>query len=227
MKTVTFCLSAFVNAIPAFIMISGGYAQEKIFISSPVYNVDISLNSTGTCSPWGDGASFIQYSAISQFNSIRFVASQPKEYPCWIEDYEKKSSFVFINGEGRIVSFKICPDFDPDEYPARVTRGPLPFQPVLEVLDEEKLLEYYELTGRELEVPPIVPSVWFMYNDNFGYQNTALEWETDIGHYPIESRSFIFHVPLESLGKGKSIHITVSYEDQGEIGTWDISFETK
>ena len=213
--------------IPCLI-ISNAFAQKKEFISSPVYHVDISLNYTGKCSQWGDGASFIQYSAISQFNSIRFVPSLSEQHPCWIGDETGTMSNIQVSGEGRIVSIKICPDYDGEERPARITRGPLPFQPTLQVITVDEGLEYYfELTGNEPEVLPIVPSVWFKYSDSFRLTNAELEWQTDIGGYPIGSHIFVFHVPLESLGKGERIHTTVPYKTRGETGTWDITFDTK
>lgn len=200
-----------------------GYSQNQTFISSPVYHVDIGLNYTGKCDPFENGATFSQYSAIGTFNSLRFVGSLSTDYPCWIQPKDKVA-FIMTNGEGRIVTYQICPDFDPEPRPARVTYGPVPFRPCLTVLSKEELTEYLEESGVVPELPPLAPVVWFRYSDCFSIANPELRWETEIGGGVAESRYAYFYVTLIGLGKGERIHLTVPYQNGFETGTWDITF---
>lgn len=195
-------------------------AQNSVFISSPNYHVDISLNFTGQCDPY-EGAVFSQYSAISQFNSVKFVASQTKEHPCWILQ-GGGVPFINIEGEGRFVSFRICPHYDPEPQPARITYGPSFFNPTLKVLSKEELIDYIE--SENPEVMPLATSVWFKYSDSFSIAQPELEWNTNIGSGCAETRQVVFHVPLEALGKGEIIETTVPYNYIGESGTWNILF---
>jgi hypothetical protein len=203
-----------------------GYAQNSKFISSPVYHVDIGLNYTGQCSPYEDGATFSQYSAIGTFNSLRFVGSLSTEYPCWIQPKDNVA-FIMTNGEGNIVTYQICPDFDPEPRKARVTYGPVPFKPCLAVLSKEELEGYLEESDFVPENPPLAPVVWFRYSDCFSIANPELRWETEIGGGVAESRMVFFYVTLINLGKGEPIHLTVPYHNGLEVGTWDITFTTE
>jgi hypothetical protein len=194
-------------------------AQRTQFLSSPYYHIDIGLNFTGTCSP-EEGAAFSQYGAISSFNQMRFVATPSASYPCWLEK-KGKTPFINLNGDGSIVSFQICPDYDPDPRTATIKHGPVPFLPLLTVMDKAEVEEYL-LSQNEIPVIPLVPSVYLRYSDNFSVSNPELQWETEVGKGVVESRYVVFSISLAEIGKGKDILLQIPYKDGKEAGTWDI-----
>lgn len=195
------------------------WGQKKVFISSPYYNIDIGLNFTGQCGPEND-AVFSQYGSVSSFNNMRFVGPQTRVHPCWMECKGQLSDFS-ITGEGSLVSFQICPDYDPEPRSATVKSGPSAFRPILQVMDKAAVEEYL-VSSEEIAIVPLANSVFFRYTDNFSVANPELQWETEIGKGVIESRSVIFHVPLDQLGKGKPVTLQVKYNNGNETGMWDI-----
>jgi|WetSurMetagenome_2_1015567.scaffolds.fasta_scaffold130061_2 hypothetical protein len=218
-----FCLARLTMVLAAAFLYPGkGYCQHTKFISSPEYHLDIGLNFTGQCSPYEGGATFSQYSAISSFNSIRFVGSQSDDYPCWIQEKGVPALFR-VNGDGNIVTFQICPDFDPEPQEARVTFGPERFKPCLTVMDNHEVDEYLR-EGDSIPINPIAPSVWFSYSDCFRIVKPELQWVTDIGKGVAESRSVVFYISLKDLGKGEKIEIEREYQDGLEKGMWEITF---
>ena len=200
------------------------HAQRTQFLSSPYYNIDIGLTFTGGCGPEEDGATFSQYAAISSFNEMRFAASSTLSHPCWLEKKGKVPSFS-LNGEGRIVSFQICPDYDPDPRAATVKHGPEPFTPLLMVMSKEEV-DVYLQSQDEIPNIPLVPSVYLRYSDNFSYSNPELQWETEVGKGVVESRIVVFHLSLAELGKGKPIQFQIPYKYGKENGNWDITLMT-
>jgi hypothetical protein len=194
-------------------------AQKSVFLGSPAFNLDISLNFKGVCDPY-DGAVFSQYSAISSFNNMHFTRSLSPDHPCWLKSSDLASSFM-IHGEGRIVTFQICPDFDPDPQNARITSGPDPFRPTLTILDKDEIAEYTS-TLDDIPVLPLGPLVYIRYSDNFRVVDQELKWETEIGKGVIESRSCVFCISSISLGEGKPVKMTVPYQEGKETGNWDI-----
>ncbi len=200
-------------------------AQKTEFLSSPLYNIDIGLTFSGGCGPEEDGATFSQYAAISSFNEMRFMAASSPSYPCWLQQ-KGKVPFLNINGEGRIVSFQICPDYDPDPRVASVKHGPEPFTPVLTVMSKEEVDEYLHSRDEPPPNVPLVPSVYLRYSDNFSISNPELQWETEVGKGVVESRTVIFNLSLDELGKGKPIQIQIPYKSGKETGTWNITLMT-
>jgi hypothetical protein len=207
--------------LPASTEING---QRKVFISSPLYNIDIGLNFSGQCGPEG-GAVFSQYGAVSSFNNMRFVASQTKVHPCCME-YKGKAADFQINGDGSIVSFQVCPDYDPEPQKATVKHGPAPFKPILKVMDKEEVAEFLKSGNGAPALPfetlPFSEFVFFSYTDNFSVANPELQWETEVGKGVIESRTVIFYVALNELGKGKPIELNEYYKGENENGMWNI-----
>lgn len=224
MKTKKRIFKVVSNLLLIFIFPLALLPQKTQFLSSPYYNIDIGLTFTGICGPEEDGATFSQYAAIGSFNVMRFMASNSPAYPCWLEQ-KGEIPFLSINGDGRIVSFQICPDYDPDPRAATVKHGPEPFAPILEVMSKKEVEDY--LTSQD-EIPniPLVPSVYLRYSDNFSIANPELQWETEVGKGVVESRKVVFHLSLAELGKGKTIKLTIPYKKGKENGTWDITLMT-
>lgn len=225
MKTIKGAARGLIYLSVLFIFPLMPQAQKKTqFLSSPYYNIDIGLTFSGGCGPEEDGATFSQYAAISSFNEMRFVASSTPSHPCWLEKKGKLPLFS-LTGEGRIVSFQICPDYDPEPRTATIKHGPEPFAPVLTVMSKKEV-EDYLLSQDELPVLPLVASVYLRYSDNFSVSNPELQWETEVGKGVVESRIVVFSISLADLGKGKPVQLSIPYKYGRENGTWDIRLMT-
>jgi hypothetical protein len=202
-------------------------ADKQVFVSSADYDITVQLNYTREVSPEGEQGGFSSYTSTGEFKNVRFGPSPSKEFAAWFERRLAPGAAVpvrQISGEGRIGPFVIAPAWqDPNEtIEPRITAGPLPFAPGLDVLT-------YEMAHAEDEdsmpLVPLVSTVWLRYNEGFSIAEPELKWE-----YPgfakgqVESDGVVFSVPLTRLANGEDIEVNVPYENGAAHGEWKIVF---
>lgn len=217
-------------------VVAGIAAGEKtVFVGSPGYTVTIQLSYTRQVDPLGEQGGFSSYTATGEFEDVRFGPSQAKGFEAWFQ----KRVFVpagapnrsavslpsmQVQGKGTIGPFTIAPAWeDPNEpIQPRITAGPRTFQPNLNVIT-------FDMAHEDIEdsIPPVplVPTVWFRYNESYSIADPELQWE-----YPkfaggqVEGGSVVFSIPLQSLAEGEDLDIRVPYVDGTARGEWKIVF---
>jgi hypothetical protein len=206
------------------------FADKQIFVSSADYDITIQLSYTREVSPEGEQGGFSSYTSTGEFKNVRFGPSPSNDFEAW---FEKRLSDVAgapamqvpqVTGEGTVGPFVIAPAWeDPNEtIQPRITSGPRPFVPNLQVLT-------FEMAHREdpdsMPPVPLVPTVWLRYNESFSIAEPELKWE-----YPgfaigtIEGDGVVFSVPVARLAKGEDLEINVPYENGAAHGEWKIVF---
>ena len=205
-------------------------AEKQVFVSSAEYDVTVQLSYTRKVSPLGEQGGFSSYTSTGEFRNVRFGPSPSKEFEAWFEQRLSPSAgapaipAMQITGEGTIGPFVIAPAWeDPNEaiHP-RITAGPRPFAPNLQVLTFEMAHE-----GEEDSIPvaPLVPTVWLRYHESYSIADPELQWD-----YPrfaggvIESDAVVFSVPVASLAQGEDLEIKVPYSNGTASGEWKIVF---
>jgi hypothetical protein len=215
--------------------VTAARAGKTVFVGSPSYTVTVQLSYTRQVDPLGEQGGFAGYTATGEFKGVRFGPAQAKGFEAWFQ----KQVFVpagapsrsavslpsmQVQGEGIIGPFTIAPAWeDPNEpIQPRITAGPRPFAPDLNVIT-------FDMAHEDIEdsIPPVplVPTVWFRYNESFSITEPELRWEyPDFAIGQVESGSVVFSVPLASLAQGEDLDIRVPYADGTARGEWKIVF---
>ena len=205
-------------------------ADKQVFVSSAEYDITVQLSYTRAVSPEGEQGGFSSYTSTGEFKNVRFGPSPSKEFEAWFEQRLSSSAggptipAMQITGEGAVGPFVIAPAWeDPNEaIQPKITSGPRPFAPTLDVLTFDMAHEEEE---DSIPVVPLVPVVWLRYNESFSIADAELQWD-----YPkfaggvIESDAVVFSVPVASLAKGEDLEIKVPYENGAAHGEWKIVF---
>lgn len=203
-------------------------AKKTVFLSSPRYEIDIALTLTGKCDPY-EGATFSKLSFSTEFDIIKFGAPQAEGFECWF--YEPLEAIpgtftpdIQIHGVGNILDFKICPAWDDDEpTEAKVVKGPIPFEPILDLLGESEIRDTVSMDN--VSKLPIVPSAWFKFSTCFSILGDELAWQYEgIGGCGIQNYWLIFSVPVDDLAQGKAVMLEIPHNAESEQGTWSIIF---
>ncbi|MBN2465732.1 hypothetical protein JXD38_08965 [candidate division WOR-3 bacterium] len=221
MKSVLF--AAAVIALAA----QSALAGKQIFVSSADYDITVQLSYTRDVSPEGEQGGFSSYTSTGEFQHVRFGPSPSKDFEAWFERRLAANAAVpmrQISGEGRVGPFVIAPAWEDPSEPIepRITAGPLPFVPTLEVITFQMAHAEDE---ESMPVVPLAPTVWLRYNESFSIDEPELKWE-----YPkfalgqVESDGVLFSVPTASLAKGEDLEINVPYENGAARGEWKIVF---
>jgi hypothetical protein len=210
-------------------------ASKPTLISSAEYEVTVQLSYTRKVSPLGEQGGFSSYTSTGEFKNVRFGPSPAKGFEAWFEQRFSPSAGAptrsvaalparQVMGEGTIGPFVIAPAWeDPNEaIQPRITSGPRPFKPNLEVLTYEMAHE-----GEEESIPvvPLAPLVWLRYNESYSIADPELTWD-----YPkfaggsIEGDAVVFSVPVASLARGEDLEVKVPYSNGTAKGEWKIVF---
>jgi hypothetical protein len=204
--------------------------SKNVFLSSPVYAVDLSLTMTGKCAP-SEGSDFKQLDLYSGFQNLRFVASPVASHPAWIQAGGGTSNPApashEVSGKGEIRGFDLCQAWEDETHsiPAKVTGGPSPFRATLTVLTANEAKERLANPADPITPVDLVRVVWLEFSTRFSILGQELAWEhpglskSGIGNY-----SFVFSAPLDALGKGQSFSFTLPHAGEGERGTWSVMF---
>lgn len=202
-------------------------AEKQVFVGSADYEVTVQLTYTREVSPEGEQGGFSSYTSTGEFKKVRFGPSPAKEFEAWFERRLAAGAVVpmrQVSGDGTIGPFVIAPAWeDPNEpIQPKITSGPQPFAPTLEVLTFDMAHEEDE---DSMPPVPLVPTVWLRYNEGFSVAGPELAWEYP--HFAIgqvESDGVVFSVPVASLAKGEDLEIKVPYENGAAHGEWKIVF---
>jgi hypothetical protein len=191
---------------------------------SPAYGIYVGMDQTGFCGPTTNSGWFSAFQFDSAFQHVRFMPPGP-ENPFPNGGFYSQGSILpmqSIHGEGDILSFSICPDYDGVANPNSITMGPKPFEPSLQIL-----------MGEDLPPVPIVgdtgPHVAILYDMGSAVGGgSILEWESRIAKgilgAPNDRFSIVFSVGWNSIMAGESFEVGAEYQDEGEIQTWTMRF---
>jgi len=191
---------------------------------SPAYGIYVGMDQTGFCGPTTNSGWFSAFQFDSAFQNLRFIPPGP-ENPFPNGGFYSKGTILpmqSIHGEGDILSFSICPDYDGVANPNSITMGPKPFEPSLQIL-----------MGEDLPPVPIVgdtgPHVAILYDMGSAVGGgSILEWESRIAKgilgAPNDRFSIVFSVGWNSIMAGEPFEVGAEYQDEGEIQTWTMRF---
>ncbi len=219
----------FTSVVLSLAMMSGvgGAAppqRKGVFLSSPAYTLDLSLTMTGTCAPV-EGADFKHLDLYAGFRSLRFLSSPARDLPVTIQIGSSLASDE-VEGRGEIRGFDLCPAWEDETHsiPAKVTKGPSPFGATLTVLTQEEAMERRGYP-RDEPFPPVTarPAVWLEFSTRFSILGQELAWEhPGLSKSGISDYSFVFDLPLDTMGKGKPYSFEFPHSGEGERGTWSV-----
>jgi hypothetical protein len=205
-------------------------ADKQVFVGSATYDITIQLSYTRKVSPEGEQGGFSSYTSTGEFKNVRFGPSPSKECEAWFEQRLSPSPGApampsrQITGEGTIGPFVIAPAWEDPSEPIqpKITSGPRPFAPNLEVVTFEMAHEEGEDT---FPLVPLAPTVWLRYNESYSIADPELQWDYPefAGSY-IESNKVVFSVPVASLAQGADLEVKVPYTYGGAVGEWKIVF---
>jgi hypothetical protein len=196
---------------------------------SPPFDVYVGLIQQGFCGPTTNSGWFESLSFDTVFHDVRFTP--PSEQLFWpngaFMSTEMMIPFHNIQGEGTIDAFTLCPMYDPDARACSVTRGPLPFEPSLEIVQDP---------DAAFPVVPLVPDTPFPEPGSvvlllFSIGSTTdlgtiLEWQSHVGSGALggslQPMQFPFEVPWDKIMAGEDYTVEIPYEDEGEQMQWTL-----
>ncbi len=217
----------------------GARAKKTVFTGSARYDITVGLSYNRETSPEGEQGGFNRYTSVGRFEDVKFGPSPSPEFDAWfeVEAGTPGSGAVIpmhqISGKGEIADFEIAPAWeDPNEAIApKVTSGPEPFEPSLQLLTFEmahdEALEAAE-EAEDLPTAPLVPTLWFMYSEGFSATGSELRWEYEnFALGTVESARFRFSVPLASLAEGEDVELSIPFTDGAAVGEWTVQFHAR
>jgi hypothetical protein len=213
--------------------------EKTVFIGSPEYTITVGFSYTRDVSPEGEQGGFSAFASTAEFSRVRFGPSPADGFEAWFQKQvfvpagaPNRSAVTIpamqLQGEGTIGPFVVAPAWeDPDEpIQPRITAGPKPFQPTLNVITFDMAQGRARDDAESMPaVVPLVPMVWFRYNENYSVGDPELKWEyPDFAIGSVESGSVVFSVPLQKLAEGEDLDIRVPFADGTARGEWKIVF---
>lgn len=201
---------------------SSGHASD--LEPSPAYGVYVGMDQTGHCGPTTNSGWFSSLQFDSAFQNVRFIPPGP-ENPLPNGGFYAEGTIIpmqSIHGEGDILTFSICPDYDGVANPNSITMGPKSFEPYMQIL-----------MGEDLAAVPIVgdtgPHVAILYDMGSAVGGgSILEWESRIAKgilgAPNDRFTVVFSVGWNSIMAGEPFEGRAEYQDEGEIQVWTIRF---
>ncbi|HUT17903.1 MAG TPA: hypothetical protein VM366_01990 [Anaerolineae bacterium] len=196
---------------------------------SPPFDVYVGLIQQGFCGPMTNSGWFESLSFDTVFHDVRFTP--PSEQLFWPNGAFVSTEIVIplMNtlGEGSIDAFTLCPMYDPGARPCSVTRGPLPFEPVLEIVqDPDAAFPVVPLMpGTPVPEPGSVVLLLFSIGSTTEL-GTILEWQSHVGSGALggslQPMQFPFEVPWDKIMAGEDLTIEVPYEEEGERMQWTL-----
>lgn len=199
--------------------------RRTVFLSSPAYNIDLSLTMTGKCAP-AEGSDFKHLDLYGGFKGVRFAGSGPAGRPISMQGADGIAGHQ-VGGRGEIREFDLCPAWEDETHaiPAKVTKGPSPFRVSLTVLTEAEARERLDNPHDPMTPKDLLPVAWLEFSTRFSILGQELAWEhPGLSKMGISDYSFVFSVSLDALGKGQSFAFTLPHTGEGEAGTWSVMF---
>lgn len=212
---------------------SGGEA----FLSSPPYDITVTLEYTDPSDPYGDQGYIESYKSVSYFSRVIFGPSISPLFAASFasEIYPAGSGGTVPSmqkqGLGAIEYFTLQPAWESDDeaIEGEVVHGPEPFTPFLTIIDGAMAAEMMgTVQSGDMAILPIESTVWIMFNEGVSITDPELVWE-----YPgfagnsLESSVVVFSVPRDDLGEGADVYIDIPYRpsDGNATGRWTIMLE--
>jgi len=218
---------------------AGARAAEAVFVGSARYDIIVGLSYTRETSPEGEQGGFSRYTSVGRFENVKFGPSPSPEFAAWFEvrvgppEAGAAMPMNQVSGRGEITDFTIAPAWeDPNEaIEPKITAGPEPFEPVLQLLTFEMAhdAEPEEArTGEGIPNAPLVPTLWFMYSENFSVDGSELRWEyEEFALGAVEGSAVRFSVALGALAEGEDVELSIPFTDGAAKGEWTIQFQAQ
>lgn len=204
-----------------------------IFLSSPPYDITVTFEYTDPADPYGSQGYIESYKSVSMFGHVVFGSSIAPDFPAMFSSSMGMSAAggcipsMQESGSGVIERFTLQPAWESDDeaIAAMVTHGPDPFNPTLTLLTYEMAMDARPVSDDDLPLVPLVPTIWFLFNEGFSIAEPELQWE-----YPgfaansIGGGMVVFSAPLQDIGAGMSFELHLPYENETATGQWTIQF---
>ncbi len=214
---------------------AGTASAAGTFLSSPPYDITITLDYTDPADPYTSQGGIERYRSVSYFSLVSFGPSYMTDLPAMFatEAWPMGSGALLpsmqIMGTGVIEIYLLQPAWESDDpIEGVVTSGPDGFEPVLTLVSASSAMD--DGCGDEYDMPPVplVPTLYFQFDESFSIVDPELEWEyPDFAGGCISSSAVVFPVTLSDLGQGSSFEIRCPYESETATGTWTIRFEAQ
>lgn len=213
--------------------------KKTVFLGSARYDVTIGLSYTRQTSPEGEQGGFNRYTSVGRFEDVKFGPSPSPEFDAWFEtklDIPGANAVVPMHqmtGKGEITDFEIAPAWeDPHEaIPPKITEGPKPFEPVLQLLTYAMAHEEDfdpDVPVEDMPVVPLAPTLWFRYSENFSPSGSELRWEYEgFALGAVDQSGFQFSVPLTTVADGKEVELSIPFTDGAAKGEWTVQFQPR
>jgi hypothetical protein len=199
------------------------HAQKDITIKdiTPMYSVYVAMSQQGFCGTETNSGWFEKCELEAGFTfQLLTVKEFGSRWAFYREGYPMPQDQIW--GEGTISSYSLCPDYDSEAEPNRVTLGPKPFKPSLLITGTEDVapVPIKGDTGKHLLI--------FFQTGSATDGGTIMEWESSIGIGKLGERfggfDIIFSVGWESIMKGEDFEVGATYKDEGEVQEWRMHF---
>ena len=217
------------------VLLAGTASAADTFLSSPPYDITITLDYTAPADPYTSQAGIETYRSVSCFSLVSFGPSYMTDLPAmFATEAGPMGSGALLpsmqtTGTGVIETCVLQPAWeDEDPIEGVVTSGPERFEPMLTLVPASEALDGG--CGDEYDMPPVplVPTLYFQFDEHFGILDPPLEWSyDDFVSCFAEGSAFVFPVTLSDLGQGSSFEIQCPYGSETATGTWTIRFEAQ
>jgi hypothetical protein len=207
-------------------------ASGQVFLGSPYYDIMVTLEYTDEPDPYLSQGYIARYRSVSLLSHVKFGPSFSPEFPAMfaVSVYPSgqggEMPGIQVSGTGAIEYFELQPAWESDDpIEAVVVHGPEGFSPYMNVITTDMAAEIQGSADDDMPTVPLVPTLWFLFSENFSIADPELQWE-----YPgfagngIASSVAVFSVPLARLGEGESFEIGMPYESETARGQWTIRF---
>jgi len=197
--------------------------QAGELVPSPAYAIYVGMNQQGFCGSTTNSGWFEGFDFDSSFQNVRLLPPGPgNPYPAGSFSTGAGLPVRSFTGQGDVVSYAICPDYDPEPNPNSVTMGPQPFEPFLQIVPNPESAPV-PLTG---DSGPYVAIQFFMGSAAGG--GPIMEWGSRIGKGVLgaqyDSFNVIFSVGWDSIMSGEEFQVGSLYQDEGEVQEWTMRF---
>jgi hypothetical protein len=199
------------------------HAQKDITIKdiTPMYSVYVAMSQQGFCGPETNSGWFEKCELEAGFTfQLLTVKEFGSRWGFYREGYPMPQDQIW--GEGTISSYSLCPDYDSEAEPNKVTIGPKPFKPSLLLTGTEDVapVPLEGDTGKHLLI--------YFQMGSATDGGTIMEWESTIGIGKLGERfdsfAITFSVGWESIMKGEDFEVGATYKDEGEVEEWRMHF---
>jgi hypothetical protein len=202
------------------------HAQKGMTVEdiTPMYSVYIQMIQQGFCGPETNSGWFEKCELEAGFTfQLLTIKEFGSRWGFYREGYPMPQDQIW--GEGTISSYSLCPDYDSEAEPNKVTIGPKPFKPSLRLTGTEDVapVPLEGDTGKHLLI--------YFQTGSATDGGTIMEWESTIGIGKLGERyggfEITFSVGWASIMKGEDFEVGATYKDEAEVQEWRMHFIPK